>query len=162
MSNAVLGLFKNTTEAGHALSELKGKGYGSEVSVISKEAGDTKAHTVDESLKDGAVGGAATGAVMVGLATLLAGATSLVIPGLGIAIVGPLATALTTAAAGAVAGGVVGTLVDKGVPDNTAKTYEERINQGETLVYVNVGSDKEAEVMQLMNEYGAHEVNLVK
>jgi uncharacterized membrane protein len=162
MSKLVLGLFSDSKLAGDAIAQLKGQGYGDEISVVSKDGSDTTAHTIDEPVADGAATGAAVGGVMAGAAALLAGATSLVLPGVGLLVAGPLATALTSAAAGAATGGIVGTLVDAGIPDNTAQEYENRISAGETLVAVDTDETQHEEVATILNSCGADEVNVKK
>ena len=51
--------------------------------------------------------------------------TSLVIPGLGLIIAGPLAAGLAGAGAGGITGGLIGALVGSGIPEDRAKIYED-------------------------------------
>jgi len=68
-----------------------------------------------------ATGGAIGTAVGAGLAALAAIGTSLVLPGLGLVIAGPLAAAFAGGGAGAVAGGLIGGLVGYGIPESTCQ-----------------------------------------
>ena len=92
----------------------------------------------------GAIGGAA-GATAVGLA---AAASSLVIPGIGLVIAGPLAGALAGGAVGATAGGLIGTLVGAGIPEEKAKRYEQDLKNGGIVVGVEPRNDEDAQYFE--------------
>lgn len=107
-----------------------------------KDGKDTKLG--NKALEGAGVGGAigvAVGATAVGIA---AAATSLVIPGIGLLIAGPLAGALAGGAAGATAGGLIGTLVGAGIPEAHAKTYEADLKDGGIIVGVEPRNDEDA------------------
>lgn len=75
--------------------------------------------------------GGATGAVLGGIVAAIAAlGTSLVIPGLGLVIAGPLAAGLAGAGAGGITGGIVGALIGWGVPEDKVKEYESGIKSG--------------------------------
>ena len=77
------------------------------------------------------------GAVVGGLTGLVAGLAALMIPGIGpIIAVGPIAGAIIGALTGGVAGGLFGALLKAGVPEDTARAYAGRIEQGHALVTV--------------------------
>ncbi|MFP4008646.1 MAG: hypothetical protein ACLFV6_11680 [Spirulinaceae cyanobacterium] len=91
-------------------------------------------------LKDAATSAIAGGA-FGGVAGLLAGLTSLAIPGIGpVAFFGAEATALasslSTGALGVAAGGFVGALASLGIPRKQAKVYNEDIKQGKYLLLI--------------------------
>lgn len=91
-------------------------------------------------IKDAATGAIAGGA-FGGVAGLLAGLTSLAIPGIGqVAFLGTeatvLASGLSTGAFGAAAGGFVGALVSLGIPQKQAEVYNEDIKQGKYLLLI--------------------------
>ena len=83
-----------------------------------------------------ATGGAIGTAIGAGLAALAAIGTSLVLPGLGLVIAGPLAAAFAGGGAGAVAGGLIGGLVGYGIPESNAKAYEEALRDGGVAIGV--------------------------
>ncbi len=151
MTRTYMAIFRDSKAAGEAVSELSNQGYTKDVSVVAKNANNTEVqtHEVKQDVSDGTALGA--------LGALLVGAASFVVPGVGLLVLGPLATVLSGTAAGAITGGVVGALVDWGVPDEQAKDYEERIMRGEVLVAVTAGEDKEMQVNQTFNKYGAEE-----
>ena len=75
--------------------------------------------------------GGATGAALGGIVGAIAAiGTSLVIPGLGLIIAGPLAAGLAGAGAGSIAGGLVGALIGWGIPEDKAKVFESGIKSG--------------------------------
>jgi hypothetical protein len=104
--------------------------------------------------------GAGKGAVMGGFLGLLAGASMLLIPGIGwVALAGPIATMLTGAAAGAAAGGLIGALINKGVPEGDAHFFAEGLRRGGVLVIVNAGNDEEAKrAEEVMKRDGAVDI----
>lgn len=82
-------------------------------------------------------GSAAVGAGIGGVAGLLVGMAALAVPGVGpFLAAGPLAGALGGLLAGSAAGGIIGALSTIGVPEQHARTYAARIEQGHTFVSV--------------------------
>lgn len=87
--------------------------------------------------RTGAGGTAAAGLGLGSLAGLLAGMAGLAIPGIGPFIAaGPLAGALSGLVAGGAAGGIIGALSTIGVPEEYAREYASRIQEGQTLISV--------------------------
>lgn len=175
MATVTMGVFKDQQTANEALDELQAAGYGTEnISVIMREVvnvGDDSTSPA-EKVTTGTVTGAATGGLLGALAGLLVGIGAIAIPGIGGILVGGPVTAalgLTGAAAttvsggvtGALAGGLVGALVNLGVPEETAKVYEERIREGAVLVAV---SDKDSSSggNEILARHGAEEVRTVQ
>ena len=70
--------------------------------------------------------------------------TSLVLPGLGLVIAGPLAAAVAGCGAGAATGGLVGALVSWNNPEGRIKHYEERIKKGGILMGVPTRNDEDS------------------
>ncbi len=136
----VVGYYNNENDAIRAIEELKRQGYSSdEISVISKEREQTET-VVEETgthATDGAATGAATGGVLGGLGGVLAGLGALAIPGIGpIVAAGPIVAGITGAAAGAGVGGLAGALIGMGIPEEDARHYNDRFNEGNILVLV--------------------------
>ena len=77
-----------------------------------------------------AIGGT-LGAIVGGIAAI---GTSVLIPGLGLVIAGPLAAALAGAGAGGLTGGLVGALVGAGLPEDEAQRYEGDIKNGNIVM----------------------------
>ena len=70
--------------------------------------------------------------------------TSLVLPGLGLVIAGPIAAALAGAGAGGAAGGLVGALIGWGIPEERIAEYESGIRDGGILMGVRPRSADDA------------------
>lgn len=158
MAHQIVAIFSASEDAGHAIGELKNKGYTKDISVVAKKFDgfqiDERTHQIKQFVADSAAGGVVAGAAIGGLAAVLAGLTAITIPAAGIFIAGPIATALTATAAGAVTGTVVGALVDKGIPEQRAQLYADSIMAGETLISVTVDHDKEQEVIDILTAHG--------
>jgi hypothetical protein len=91
-----------------------------------------------------AAGGAIGTAVGAAAAAIAAIGTSLIVPGLGLVVAGPVAAALAGGGAGAVAGGVIGGLIGLGIPESNAKAYEEALREGGIVVGVVPHSSQDA------------------
>jgi hypothetical protein len=94
--------------------------------------------------KGSAIGGS-IGAIAGVIAAI---GTSVVIPGLGILIAGPLAAGLVGAGAGGIAGGVIGALVGSGIPEARAKLYESGIKEGNVVISVHPKNDEDAKYLE--------------
>ncbi len=107
-----------------------------------------------------AVGTAATGAAIGGLGGLLVGLGVLAVPGIGpLLAAGPLAGALGGMLAGGAAGGVIGGLSAIGVPEEYARDYAARIEQGHTLVSVRTDEVTADPVERILTVNGAENVH---
>jgi hypothetical protein len=174
MASVVLGIFSQTDNASEAINSLEAEGYNpKDMSILMKDRQDAQRFAKDTGAGDvvgGAVGGATTGAILGGLAGLLA---AFVVPGLGAFFIGgPIASALglggaaASAASGAVtgaaAGGLLGALTSAfDLSDEDARIYEERINEGGILVAVPARSGEEAQVISILEEFGADNIKRV-
>lgn len=157
MANIVSGLFSDRDRAGDAVAVLKEHGYTKDISILVKNDRTQVPHSEDikKDPSEGATAGAAIGAVA---GAIWAGLSSVALPGLGLLVGGPIAALLTGAGAGALTGGITGALVDYGIPENTAKTYEDRIRNGDVAVAVNVPEDRMEDVRHILEDHGAEEV----
>src|SRR5690348_12728593 len=166
----VVGVFNDVAGAQSAIEALKDAGFRSDdIGVLMQDqqgAQDLAAATGTKAGEDAAKG-AVTGGVLGGLAGLLVGIGALAIPGIGpVLAAGPLAAALGTAAGatatgaaiGAGAGAIVGALVGMGVPEDEARIYEERFNQGRILVTVKAGANRYDEAWQILRNAGAEDI----
>lgn len=135
---SVVGYYDNENEAIDAIEDLKRKGHSTEdISVLSKSRDEVETVTEETGTHagEGAATGALTGGALGGLGGVLAGLGALAIPGIGpIVAAGPIVAGLTGAAAGAGVGGLAGALIGMGIPENEAKEYETRFNEGKILV----------------------------
>lgn len=136
----IVGSYNSEEKAIKAIEDLKREGYRAEdISVLSKDEAETK-HVAEETgthAGEGAATGALAGGALGGLGGVLAGIGALAIPGIGpIVAAGPIVAGLTGAAAGAGVGGLAGALIGLGIPEDEAKDYENRFNEGEILVLV--------------------------
>ncbi|GAX38113.1 general stress protein [Nodularia sp. NIES-3585] len=165
-----VGTFSNRRDTEKALHELKNSGFVMDrVSVIAKDAehkdnvaGTEVTERIGNKADEGATAGAMTGGAVGGITGLLVGLGTLAIPGIGpIMLAGATATTLATTLAGAgigaAAGGLIGALIGLGIPEERAKVYHQRVEQGHYLVMVE-GTDAEiSRAEQVFNRYGIEE-----
>ncbi|MDP2055095.1 MAG: CsbD family protein [Acidobacteriota bacterium] len=100
------------------------------------------------------VGGAIGGGVGAAIAALFAVGTSIVIPGLGLVVAGPIAAALAGAGAGAATGGLIGALVGAGIPEERAREYERGLNEGG--IVIGTRARDAAHAAELEKDYGSY------
>ncbi len=161
--NFVTGLFKTRAAAEAAVDAIIKRGYTrDDISVLMSDATknnefavQTRTHAADGLGIGGAIGGT-VGAV---LAAIVAVGTSIAIPGLGIAVAGPIAAALAGLGAGGATGGLIGLLLGAGIPEHRAKVYESGVRGGGILLGVEAKSSEEVEKLEtLLEDIGAEYV----
>jgi hypothetical protein len=164
MAKLVTGVFKERAAFEAALRELVDLGYGpQDVSVLMSDETRTKEFGIEAGTKaaEGAgIGGAVGAAVGAIIAAIAAAGASLVFPGIGLIIAGPVAAALAGAGAGGVTGGLVGALVGAGIPEYRAKAYEKSLREGGILLAVEARSDEDVDRLEdLFENLGAEHVS---
>jgi uncharacterized protein YjbJ (UPF0337 family) len=160
----VTGLFRDRESAERAYGSLSTRGYSKDdVNLLmsdetrdrhfkSDDAADTDLGSKAlEGAGAGAAIGGTTGAVLAAIAAI---GTSVVLPGLGLIVAGPLAAALAGAGAGGATGGLIGALIGSGIPEDRARVYDEGVRSGGIVMGVNARSDEDAEYFE--NEFKTH------
>jgi uncharacterized protein YjbJ (UPF0337 family) len=99
-------------------------------------------------------GSAIGGGIGAALGALFAIGTSIVIPGLGLVVAGPLAAALAGLGAGGATGGIIGALIGAGIPEDRAREYERGINDGGILIGTRPRDDRHA--TDLERDFGTY------
>ncbi|HBB30557.1 MAG TPA: hypothetical protein DDZ80_26470 [Cyanobacteria bacterium UBA8803] len=150
-----IGVFSSARNTEVAIDELKTSGFPMHnISIIARD--DNGHHQiggvdVDERSHSGvgqsAVTGALTGGAVGGFVGLIGALSSLVVPGIGPVVAGGavasvIGDALLGGAIGAATGGVVGALVGLGVPEDSARNYNDRIVQGHYLIILEGTEDE--------------------
>lgn len=85
--------------------------------------------------------GATAGAVIGIIAAL---GTSILIPGIGLLVAGPIAAGIAGAGAGGVAGGIIGSLAGVGFSEDKARLYEKGLKDGAVIIGVHPHNDEDA------------------
>ncbi len=163
----VTGTFRDNTSADRAYTDFRERGYtDDDIHVMMSD--DTKKKyydrddaAIDEGSKamEGAGAGATIGGSLGGILGAIAGiGATVALPGLGLAIAGPIALGLAGAGAGGAAGSLVGALVGAGIPEEHAKTYESDLKDGGIVMGVHPRDDDHDYVQGRYNEYGASNV----
>ena len=138
-------VFENTESANDYYDFLINSGYSTdEITVLMSK--DTKerfyatnehiSKSGEEALKGAGVGSAVGGTLGAVAGAVLAIGSSIVIPGIGIAVAGPIAAALAGAGAGGAAGAVIGALTKAGLSDSAATEYKNAMDKGHVIVSV--------------------------
>jgi len=170
-SNYVTGLYDSPESANRAYQGLTSThGYGADdIDVLmtdetrKKHFGDVKPGTElssgSKAAKGFGAGSAIGGGVGAALAAIFAVGTSVVVPGLGLVVAGPIAAALAGAGAGGATGGVIGALIGAGIPEERAAAYDRGLKQGGILLGTRARDEQEAaDLERSFGEYGGTEV----
>ncbi len=152
----VTGMFRNRADAERAYNSVTSRGYNrDDVNLLmSDKTRETQfADGADTELGSMAMEGAGVGSAIGGtLGAVIAGiaaiGTSVLLPGVGLLVAGPLAAALAGAGAGGLTGGLVGALVGSGIPEETAQHYENGINDGGIVVGVQPRNAEDADYFE--------------
>jgi hypothetical protein len=165
----VTGMFHDREKADRAYNTLRERGYSDEeIHVVMSD--DTRKRyydrdqvAIEEGSKamEGAGAGAAVGGSVGGiLGAIAAIGTNAIIPGLGLAVAGPLAGALAGAGAGGAAGSVVGALVGAGIPEDRAKVYERGLREGGIVVGAHPRTEEDRDYLaEEWDRYGARNIH---
>ena len=100
----------------------------------------------DKAMEKAGVGSAIGGTIGAVAAAIAAIGTSLVLPGIGLVVAGPVAAAL--AGAGGLTGGIIGALVGSGIPKEHAEEYEAGIKRGGIVMGVKPWDEEDARYLQ--------------
>ena len=146
------GMFRDRESMEKAYSGMEARGYTKEDMNIVMSDETRKKHFADDD-RSKTMEGVGTGSAIGGTLGAIAGAvaaigTSVLIPGLGLVIAGPLAAGLAGAGAGGITGGLVGALVGAGLPEDRAKHYEKGIKDGGIVLGVNPRTQEDAEYLE--------------
>jgi len=152
----VTAVFRDRQQSNRAYQWLLTRGYNdNDINVLmsvktrssfhaEKDAVDIGSHAAEGVATGGAIG-TTVGAVAAAIAAI---GTSIVVPGLGLVVAGPIAAALAGAGAGAVVGGAVGGLIGLGVPESNARAYEMILADGGVVLGVVARNDDDIEVIK--------------
>ena len=151
-SGMLTGLFRDRDSAERAYQGLSDRGYThDDINVVMSDEtrkrhfSDGTATELGNKAAEGAgIGGAVGGTLGAVIAAITATGASLVIPGVGLVVAGPLAAAAAGAGAGAATGGLLGALVGWGIPEERVKHYESGLKEGGILMGVKPRSAEDA------------------
>ncbi|HYE13562.1 MAG TPA: hypothetical protein VD968_03865 [Pyrinomonadaceae bacterium] len=163
MSKLITGVFKTRVAAEAAVDAIIKRGYTrDDISVLMSDATRSKEFAIETGTRaaDGlGIGAAVGGSVVAVLAAIAAVGTTVLLPGIGLIVSGPLAAALAGAGAGGAAGGLIGALVGAGIPEHRAKVYDASLRAGGILIGVEPHTGEEADkIEQLLGDLGAEHV----
>ncbi|HUH73814.1 MAG TPA: hypothetical protein VLZ75_05345 [Chitinophagales bacterium] len=146
------GMFNDRESTESAYKSLQERGYTTdEVNLLMSDEtrnkhfkkGETEIGT--KAMEGAGTGSAIGGAVGATIGIIAAIGTSVLIPGLGLVIAGPLAAGLAGAGAGGVTGGIIGALVGSGMDEERARLYESGVKDGKIVMGVHPRNEEDAE-----------------
>jgi hypothetical protein len=155
----VIAVFRDTARAENAHEWLQSRGYTpDEISVMTSvstklsylaDAGKDLPIRAGNAAAEGlSVGGAIGTAVGATLGAVLAIGTSVVIPGLGVVVAGPMAAAFAGAGAGAVTGGAIGALAGLNIEEPNVQAYQQALRAGGVILGVVPHNEEEVYEME--------------
>ena len=153
----VTGLFPDRASAEAAYSAATKHGYESkDVNLVMSDStrsthfadGGATTELGNKAAEGAGIGGAIGGTVGAIAAAIAAVGTSLVLPGIGLVVAGPIAAALAGAGAGAAGGGLVGALIGWNMPEERLKDYKEGIDKGGILMGVRARNTDDASALE--------------
>jgi len=164
----VSAIFRDSDDAETAYRETRDHGYSQdEITVLmSEQARDEFFPTEDVVVEkerrtlEGTGAGGAIGAAVGALAGAVAAiGSTILVPGLGLVVAGPLAAAIAGAGAGGVAGGLIGALIGTGMSEEKASVYRTAIEEGGIVMTVTPHNAEDAEwIADAWEDCGAEEV----
>ena len=169
-SGYVTGLYETPDAANRAYQGLRDGGYDADdIDVLmtddtrSRHFGDAKpGHEFKGGTK--AVEGLGTGSAIGGgvgaaVAAIFAVGSSVIIPGLGLVVAGPIAAALAGAGAGGATGGIIGALIGAGIPKDRAVVYEQGLKNGGVVIGTRARNDQHAlDLERDFTSYGGRDI----
>ena len=146
MSKTIIATYETVPAANRAVSRLFEERFEhQQISMMVSDATREKHLAIEHATKapEGASAGALIGGTLGAIAAGLTAVAGIVIPGVGLAISGPIAAALAGLGAGGAAGGLLGGLVGLGFTETEAKVVEDAVKNGNVVVSITVdGSDR--------------------
>lgn len=151
------GMFRDRRSTENAYNSMHENGYTEdEINlVMSKETHEKyfSDNMEETELGNKAAAGTGAGSAIGGAIGAITGivaaiGTSIVIPGLGLVVAGPIAAGLAGAGAGGITGGIIGALVGWGIPKERAKLYESGIKDGHIVMGVSPKNDEDAKYIE--------------
>lgn len=149
------GMFNDPESTENAYRNLRDRGYTDEdINLMMSDETRKKYYSKGESeIGTKAMEGAGTGSAIGGTIGAIAGViaalgTSVLIPGLGIIIAGPIAAGLAGAGAGGITGGLIGALIGNGITEERAKIYESGIKDGKIVMGVHPRNEEDAKYFE--------------
>jgi hypothetical protein len=153
----ITGMFSDRASAERAYQVMYERGYkDKDINIIMSD--ETRKKHFNENKEEPEIGkktleGVGTGSVIggaVGAATGIIAAigTSVLIPGLGLILAGPIAAGLAGAGAGGLTGGIIGALIGAGIPEEKAKNYEQGIKHGSIFIALKPRNQDDATLIE--------------
>lgn len=105
---------------------------------------------------------AMAGAILGGIAGLLVGLASVIVPEVGLVYVaGALATAVAGAVIGTATGGLIGALRDLGLTEDQVRDYLTTLDAGAAVVIINTGKENTEMIEEVLSQVGITDIHII-
>lgn len=161
----ITAIFPDRASAERVFDAIRDRGYDrSEIDVIMTEETRTAYFPENESasteMGDRAMEGAGVGSAIGGTIGAIIGAvaaigTTILLPGIGLVVAGPVAAALAGAGAGGFTGGLLGALVGTGIPKEESEDFEQGIRGGGVGIAVQPHDAEDAHFLRQLFSHNA-------
>jgi uncharacterized membrane protein len=167
LARTVVAIFESYDNAERAAHEIREKGLRTDnISIIVKDSisnsynhrnanlslNNSSSFTIQRGKRERISDGIITGGIFGGIAGIIIGGGSMLIPQLEIvSATGPL----TGLISGLIAGGVLGGLIDIGVPKNKTYEYERLVSYGNAFFSMMVDEDRMDQIIQVLSTNNA-------
>lgn len=157
MQKTIAGLFDNVAQAQAAVQALLAGGWPQEsISILTPKANDTPSPANHTDVAGPAIKDTEKGALIGGFAGLLMGVSEIVVPGMGLVLIGGwLAATLLGAGLGAIAGGLGGSLVEIGFSHEHASHLSEWVQQGGTVLTIQADAERIPQAVDILTAHKA-------
>lgn len=143
-------VFHNANSAHAYYDSLIDRGYNKDdiTILMSKETKDKYYDSEHRDTGSEALEGAGAGSVIGGAAGAIAGAiaaigTSLVLPGIGLVVAGPLVAAFAGAGVGGAGGAIIGALTKAGLSDSKSAEYVDYLEKGKIIISIDPNNQED-------------------
>jgi hypothetical protein len=158
-------LFADRTSAEKAYDQAIAQGYSADdINVMMSDDSRKKYYDSelvknevgDKAMEGLAIGGTTGGIIGGTLGAIAAIGTSLIFPGLGLVVAGPIVAGLAGAGAGGISGGLIGALIGWGIPEEKAQVYEKGIKSGGIVLGVIEDPNISTDLKRDWEKYRSH------
>ena len=160
----ISGIFSSYADFANLIETLNTRGYKEDdLSVLMSENTHHQYFAPQENTKapEGVTVGGLSGGVLGAILGSLTLAGTVMLPGAGLLVAGPLVGALTAGAVGAVTGGLIGALIGAGIPEHEAKFFEYALKeQGRILVVAHIPKSESLEVKSIFERSNAQHLRV--
>ena len=158
-NRVVIGVFHDREQAEQAIQDLHRIGFREDqIGFLMRDGAPPEGSVPTEDLIDQSEGSATAGTIAGGVVGGMAGAAAAasLIPGVGPAIAGGILLSVSGAALGAATGRFIALLMHFGVPEEQARSYDQQVPAGRSIVLVQA-DERPMEAFEVLKRNNAYD-----